>query len=124
MLLGNNLINIARLGAGHQRAARLFGDAGVAYATVVMTVLIVVFAEVLPKTYAIINADRMALAVAPVVRSVVVGAGAADRRHAVCSCGIPCGLFGVSVERRYRRAGRRMKSSAAPSSCITKRAAW
>jgi Mg2+/Co2+ transporter CorB len=36
-----------------------------------MTVIVVLFAEVLPKTYAILNADRMALAVAPAVRVVV-----------------------------------------------------
>jgi Mg2+/Co2+ transporter CorB len=36
-----------------------------------MTVLVVLFAEVLPKTYAIVNADHMALAVAPVLRFVV-----------------------------------------------------
>jgi len=38
---------------------------------VVMTVIVVLFAEVLPKTYAIVNADRMALVVAPAVRFVV-----------------------------------------------------
>ena len=54
-----------RLGAGHQPVPALFGEAGVVYATIVMTVIVVLFAEVLPKTYAILNADRMALAVAP-----------------------------------------------------------
>jgi Mg2+/Co2+ transporter CorB len=49
----------------------LFGEEGVVYATVVMTVVVVLFVEVLPKTYAILNADRMALAVAPLVRFVV-----------------------------------------------------
>jgi Mg2+/Co2+ transporter CorB len=49
----------------------LFGEVGVAYATAVMTVLVVLFAEVLPKTYAIVNADRMALAVAPLINFVV-----------------------------------------------------
>ncbi|MBM3561481.1 MAG: DUF21 domain-containing protein, partial [Alphaproteobacteria bacterium] len=50
----------------------LFGDAGVAYATVAMTLLVIVFSEVLPKTYAIRNPDRLALAVAPILRLVVV----------------------------------------------------
>jgi Mg2+/Co2+ transporter CorB len=43
----------------------------VAYATAVMTVLIVVFGEVMPKTYAINNADRLALGVAPAMRALV-----------------------------------------------------
>ena len=50
---------------------RLFGDAGVAYATLVMTLMVLIFAEVLPKTYAIHNADNMALAIAPPLRIVV-----------------------------------------------------
>jgi magnesium and cobalt exporter, CNNM family len=71
ILLSYNLANIAASALATSVLLKLFGDAGVAYATIVMTVLVVVFAEVLPKTYAIVNADRMALAVAPVVRSVV-----------------------------------------------------
>jgi Mg2+/Co2+ transporter CorB len=43
----------------------------VVYATVIMTVLVLIFAEVLPKTYAISHADRAALAVAPAVNLVV-----------------------------------------------------
>src|SRR5690606_29197601 len=50
---------------------RLFGDAGVVYATLVMTALVLIFAEVLPKTWAITSPDRFALAVAPLVRVVV-----------------------------------------------------
>ena len=36
-----------------------FGKAGIAYATIAMTALVLIFAEVLPKTYAILNADRI-----------------------------------------------------------------
>ncbi len=71
ILLGNNLANIAASALATSLFLRLFGEAGVAYATLVMTVLVVVFAEVLPKTYAIVNSDRMALAVAPIVRALV-----------------------------------------------------
>jgi len=71
ILLGNNLANIAASALATTLFLSLFGEAGVAYATVVMTVIVVLFAEVLPKTYAILNADRMALAVAPIVRFVV-----------------------------------------------------
>jgi len=71
ILLGNNLANIAASALATSLFLNLFGEAGVVYATIVMTVIVVLFAEVLPKTYAILNADRMALAVAPVVRFVV-----------------------------------------------------
>jgi Mg2+/Co2+ transporter CorB len=71
ILLGNNLANIAASALATSLFLHLFGDAGVAYATIVMTVIVVLFAEVLPKTYAILNADRMALLVAPPVRFLV-----------------------------------------------------
>jgi Mg2+/Co2+ transporter CorB len=71
ILLSYNLANIAASALATSVLLAIFGNAGVAYATIVMTVLVVMFAEVLPKTYAIVNADRMALAVAPVIRVVV-----------------------------------------------------
>ena len=51
---------------------KLFGDAGIAYATLIMTALVVIFAEVLPKTYAIRNPERMALAVSPLANLLVL----------------------------------------------------
>jgi Mg2+/Co2+ transporter CorB len=69
ILLGNNLANIAI--SGGSELIFHFGEAGVAYAAVVATVIVVLFAEVLPKTYAILNADRMALVLAPVISFVV-----------------------------------------------------
>jgi Mg2+/Co2+ transporter CorB len=71
ILLSYNLANIAASALATSVLLDFFGDAGVAYATIVMTVLVVVFAEVLPKTYTIVNADRMALAVAPSIRFIV-----------------------------------------------------
>lgn len=71
ILIANNLVNILASALATGALIALFGDAGVAYATVVMTVLVVVFGEVLPKTFAISHADRVALAVAPVLRPVM-----------------------------------------------------
>ncbi len=71
LLLGNNAVNIA----ASTLAAGLFlawwGEIGVFYATVVMTVLVVVFAEVLPKTAAFNAPDRIALIVARPISWVV-----------------------------------------------------
>ncbi len=72
ILLGNNLVNILATSLATSALLGLFGEAGVAYATVVMTLLVLIFAEVLPKTYALAHADRTALAVAPVIRFVVL----------------------------------------------------
>ncbi len=71
LLLGNNLVNILASALATSVFLTLFGEAGVAIATLVMTGLVVVFAEVLPKTWAISNPERFALAVAPVVRVIV-----------------------------------------------------
>lgn len=71
ILIGNNLVNILASALATSLLFSLFGDAGIAYATLIMTALIVLFSEVLPKTYALHNADRMALWIAPVLRPVI-----------------------------------------------------
>src|ERR1700759_3034257 len=64
LLLGNNIANIGASALATGIFTAWFGDVGVLYATGVMTVLVVIFAEVLPKTIAINAPDRVALAVA------------------------------------------------------------
>jgi len=71
ILLGNNLVNILASSLATSVLITIYGQAGVVYATVIMTILLVIFAEILPKTYAIRHADRMALAVAPIARGIV-----------------------------------------------------
>ncbi|MCG8440331.1 MAG: HlyC/CorC family transporter [Caulobacterales bacterium] len=71
ILLGNNLVNILASALLTAAFYGRFGDAGVAYATLLMTALVLIFAEVLPKTYAITNPDRMALAVSGPVTVIV-----------------------------------------------------
>ena len=72
ILLGNNMVNILASALATAAFVRVFPDAGVLYATVVMTALVLIFAEVLPKTYAISNPNRVALAVAPAINVVVL----------------------------------------------------
>ncbi len=64
VLLGNNAVNIAASALATGILLVWFGSAGVLYATIVMTLLIVVFSEVLPKTAAFNAPDRVALLVA------------------------------------------------------------
>jgi Mg2+/Co2+ transporter CorB len=71
VLLGNNLVNILAASLATSIFTRAFGDSGVALATLIMTLLVLIFAEVLPKTYAIINSEKAAAAVAPLIGIVV-----------------------------------------------------
>ena len=71
ILLGNNLTNILAASLATALFTGAFGDAGVLWATLVMTFLVVVFAEVAPKTYAITYPERASVQAAPVVAVVV-----------------------------------------------------
>lgn len=73
IMLGNNLVNILASSLTTSVLIHTFGDAGVAYATVVVTILVVVFGEVLPKTYAINNPERVALFASPLMNAVIIG---------------------------------------------------
>ena len=70
--MGNNLVNILAASLATALFTRLFGESGVALATLVMTLLVLIFAEVMPKTYAISNAETAASRVARPI-SLVVG---------------------------------------------------
>jgi Mg2+/Co2+ transporter CorB len=72
VLLGNNLVNILAASLATALFTRLFGESGVALATLVMTLLVLIFAEVLPKTYAITNAERAAAMVSLPISIVVL----------------------------------------------------
>ena len=71
VLLGNTLVDVFATALATRLAVDLVGEVGIAYATVIMTVLIVIFSAVLPKTYAFAYPDRMALAVAPLMHAVI-----------------------------------------------------
>ncbi len=71
LLLGNNLVNILASALATSLFLDLFGQAGVVYATLAMTLLVLVFGEVLPKTLAIGDPDRVSRAIAPAVAVIV-----------------------------------------------------
>ncbi|MEM7768759.1 MAG: CNNM domain-containing protein, partial [Pseudomonadota bacterium] len=77
ILLGNNLVNILASALTTSLFITIFGPGGLAtlVATAVMTVLVLVFAEVLPKTYAITRPDQMAMSVARPIGWLVAGVG-------------------------------------------------
>ena len=67
LLLSNNLVNILASALATAFFYDLFGVTGIFYATLLMTFLLVLFAEVLPKTYSINRPTRTAIAIAPVI---------------------------------------------------------
>ncbi len=67
LLLSNNLVNILASSLATAFFYDLFGVEGIFYATLIMTIVIVIFAEVLPKTYAINRPNRTALLISPII---------------------------------------------------------
>ena len=72
ILLGNNVVNILSASLATALFTRLLGSSGVAMATLVMTVLVLIFSEVMPKTYAISAPETVASRVARPIRWVTL----------------------------------------------------
>ncbi|NIX75176.1 HlyC/CorC family transporter [Microvirga terricola] len=70
-LIGNNIVNIGVSAFTTSILVQLFGSEGAIYATVFMSILVIVFAEVLPKTLAITSPDNTALLLSRVMTWVV-----------------------------------------------------
>jgi len=97
ILLGNNFVNILAAALATTLFTALFGESGVAVATLVMTAVVLIFAEVLPKTYAITNSAVMARFVArPIGLVTMVLAPIVNTVRALVR-GI-LGLFGVETD--------------------------
>lgn len=71
MLIGNNIVNIGVSSFTTSVLVGIFGSEGVIYATIVMSLLVIIFAEVLPKTLAITSPDKVSLLIARPVSIVV-----------------------------------------------------
>ncbi|MCF8486669.1 MAG: HlyC/CorC family transporter [Rhodobacteraceae bacterium] len=71
ILLGNNVVNILSASLATALLTRILGDSGVAFATLGMTVLVLIFGEVLPKTLAITFPEAVATRVAPVIKILI-----------------------------------------------------
>ena len=101
ILLGNNLVNVFASSIATGLLIDLFGPTGVAYAAVAMTILVVVFAEVLPKTYALNRADRVLLSIVPALEVAVRLLGPLNQANRVLVRGI---LRLVGAQRPQRSA--------------------
>ena len=72
LLVGNNIVNISASAIATKLATDIFNDAGVGIATGVMTLLVLVFGEVIPKNLAAAHAESWAMIVAPFIRIISV----------------------------------------------------
>ena len=64
VLIGNNIVNIASSSVSTILFVSLFGSKGAGISTAVITVLVLIFCEVMPKSYAKRNAEKLALFIA------------------------------------------------------------
>ncbi|MCB1337697.1 MAG: HlyC/CorC family transporter [Maritimibacter sp.] len=72
VLLGNNVVNILSASLATALFTKALGSGGVAWATLIMTVLVLIFAEVLPKTYAITRPETTAALVSAPIRVAIL----------------------------------------------------
>ncbi len=66
LLIGNNVVNIGAASVATYASIQAFGSAGVGIATGGMTLLVLFFGEIVPKSFAAANAERISLAIAPI----------------------------------------------------------
>lgn len=72
ILIGNNIANLSASSLTTSVMIQLFGNVAVGVATGILTVLILIFGEITPKTAATVNAEKLSLKVAPVIRALMI----------------------------------------------------
>lgn len=71
ILLGNNMVNVAMSAIATVIAVSIWGDRGIIYVTVALTVILLIFAEITPKVYAKYHSERISLVTAPVIKVIM-----------------------------------------------------
>ena len=71
ILIGNNVVNLSASSIATALAIKLFGNAGAGIATGALTVLVLIFGEISPKTFATIHADKISLAYAGIINGLM-----------------------------------------------------
>jgi Mg2+/Co2+ transporter CorB len=72
ILIGNNIVNIAASALTTVLAQKLFGNAYIGIATGILTLLVLIFGEITPKTMASIHAEKMAFIYAPIISLLMI----------------------------------------------------
>lgn len=71
LLVANTLVNIFSTSIVTSMLIEMYGEQGTAYATFVMSLLIIIFAEVLPKAFAVISPEQISMALAPALHALI-----------------------------------------------------
>ena len=71
ILLGNNLVNVAASAIATSLAIRFIGEGGVIWATLIMTLVILIFAEITPKTIAAYYPERVAILIVQPIYAII-----------------------------------------------------
>ena len=71
ILIGNNVVNLSASSIATALAIKLFGNAGAGIATGSLTILVLIFGEISPKTFATIHADKISLAYAGLINGLM-----------------------------------------------------
>ena len=72
ILIGNNIVNITASSLATTITMRLFGNAAVSISTGIITLLVLIFGEITPKTLATIHAEKIALAYARIIHLLMI----------------------------------------------------
>ncbi|MBR6475567.1 MAG: HlyC/CorC family transporter [Lachnospiraceae bacterium] len=72
ILIGNNIVNIAASALTTILAQKLFGNSYIGLATGILTLLVLIFGEITPKTMASIHAEKMAFIYAPIINLLMI----------------------------------------------------
>ena len=99
ILIGNNLVNNSAAVLSGALMGAIFGEAGLLYATIIMTAMIVIFSELTPKTLAIARPDAFAMFVAPLMRWIVAVLAPVTRIVQFIVSGV-LKLFGVDIRKQ------------------------
>ena len=71
ILIGNNIVNLSASSLATSLAIDLWGNMAVGIATGILTILVLLFGEIVPKTSAMLNAERISLAIAGIIRALM-----------------------------------------------------
>ena len=72
ILFANNLVNVLASAIATKILIEITNDDGIVYATIIMTLMILIFGELIPKTIALSNSDKFALKIAPFMRIIII----------------------------------------------------
>ena len=72
ILFANNLVNVLASALATKILIEITQTEGILYATIIMTLMILIFGELIPKTLALSNADKFALKISPLIRVIII----------------------------------------------------